>query len=185
MKKKIAIAIATLVLLCTTVGSAITPTLNLNRYHLYSREATELSKKISTVKEKYNLEYKNELDLTETCWLICQHSRYSKFTKYEIASIILLESRFNQFAYNKKSGAKGLGQLLNVKKDYKEQLPWLKDVYNKNQNVLATVIVLQEKYKEHNKQKYTAYIRYNGKVCDQSIDYADKVIKISNELKRI
>lgn len=182
MKKKIAILIATLILVCSTVGSAITPTYNLKEYYPYGIEATNLSLKISKLKDKYNLKYKDDVDLTETCYLICQHSKYSKFNKYDVASIILSESKFDQFAHNQVSGAKGLGQLHNARKDYKDELPWLKNEYNKNQNILASIIILQDKLKGHNK-KYLAYVKYNGKVCDQSLNYGRNVQKLSNEIK--
>lgn len=183
MKKKIAILVMSLLLVFTTVGSAVTPTYKLNSYYPYGKEATRLSEKISKLKDKYHLKYKSDMELTETCWLICQHSKYTKFSKYEIASVVMEESKFDQFALSR-CGAKGLGQLHNVRTDYKEQLPFLKDEYNKNQNILGTVIVLQDKLKTH-KTKYLTYVRYNGKVCNQSLEYGRRVERLKKEIERI
>lgn len=160
------------------------PEYNLKSYYPYGKEATILGTKISKLKNKYNLKYKNEMDLNETCQKIIKHSKYVKdVDKYDIATIFLLESRFNQYAVHPKSGAKGLGQLYKINKYYKDELFWVNNIYDKDQNTIGTIIILKDKIKTF-KTKRNGIKRYNGKDCEESRRYVKQFYKIKNEIMR-
>jgi hypothetical protein len=131
-----------------------------NPIHI-SKEAKSLSKKISKLKDKYHLEFKSEEDLDETCELICRYSKYSRFSKYDVATIVLKESRFNPKAVNKVDKGLGLGQLTKIKEWHKETLFWVKNPLDKSENIRAMLVVLEDNYRSC-KSKTTAIRHYNG-----------------------
>ena len=178
MKKILCIALLAHLMFVSSISSASIPKIT---YQPYSSDAIKLSKKLLKLKDKYHLKFKDEKDLQETCHIICEYAKYSKFNKYEIASVVLWESRYDQYAVSP-CGARGLGQTHNIKKDYKEELFWVKNQFDKHQNLTATIIILQDKLKSY-KTKHMALVRYNGKVCKNSRTYADLVIKTKNEIK--
>lgn len=157
---------------------------NQDYYFPFSTETIKLTSKILKFAEKknYHLEYKSIYDLQESVDIIVKQSKVSKFNKYEIATVVMIESRFNQFAKSK-VGAVGLGQLYNIKRDYKKELFWVNNPYDKHQNIISSIIILQDKHKMY-KTKHMAYVRYNGKVCKDSLYYAQKVNRMKNELMK-
>lgn len=145
----------------------------------YGKETIQMTEKVLKVGKKYPLEYKNINDLQESIDIIIKQSKYSKFNKYELTSVVMVESRFNSEAISP-VGAKGLGQLYNIKNDYNKELFWINNVYDKHQNVIGSIIILEDKLKSY-KTKRMAYIRYSG----GSRVYLSKVIKIKKELERV
>lgn len=150
----------------------------------YGKETIKLTSQILKFEEKckYKLEYKSIDDLQESVDIIIQQAKYSRFDKYDIASTVIAESRFKQYATSK-VGAVGLGQLYKIHKFYNEELFWVNNPYDKHQNIIASIIIMEDKLDSY-KTKHMARIRYNGKVCNDSIFYANKIKKIKNELIR-
>lgn len=134
-------------------------------------------KKIDSSKEKYHLEYKNFNDLLETVYLVDKYSKYSKFTREEVMAIIFKESRFNSRALNKSDGGRGLGQLTNINVWWKDELFWMTDPYDKDQNIKGIFIVLNAFHRQYgNKQQAIKHYNGSGSKADS---YVKDVIKLS------
>lgn len=142
-------------------------------------EAKILALQISKLKDSHHLEYKSMQDLNETTLLICQNET-EIFDKYDIAAIVLKESRFNHRALNKKDGSKGLTQALD---SWRRIIPWYTNPYDKRQSIKAGVYVLHVKYDAH-KTKKKAIIRYNGAGSD-AVNYQKQIAKLKSEIKTV
>jgi hypothetical protein len=153
-------------------------------YYMYgNQEAIQLANKIETLKAKYNLCYKDKMDLIETCDYIVRYSKFSKFDKYDLAAICLKESRFNPNAYNKVDGGKGLFQITKPHIWWKDELFWYNKPYSKDQSIKAAIIILESNLKQY-KVKTIAIQRYNGK-CYKSKLYKNSVVKLKQEIKAV
>ena len=75
--KFIFLLLVTLILAIPAI--AHTPTYNLKDYYPYGKEAAELAQQVKrfSIKHKYPLEHKTDVDLVETCGIICKNSKYS------------------------------------------------------------------------------------------------------------
>ena len=139
------------------------------------------AKKIEINATKYHLEYEDMPDLIETCSIVDKYSRFDNvFTKEDVLSMILKESRFNKNAHNRNDGGAGLGQLTGLKLWWKEELFWLKDPYNKEQNIKGMFIALNSMYKTHG-SKYKAIKHYNGSTKKSDL-YAQDVLRIRKDI---
>lgn len=172
-----------LIIIFSSVSESYVPTYDMKNYYSYNKEAGQLAAKIHKYKDKLNLEYKSFEDLKETCYFICQHTKYKKnISKYDVASMIAVESKFNPNARSKK-GALGLMQLYNYKKDYKEELIFVQNPFDKNQNILGGITILSDKMKRYKDKDY-AKLRYCGKPCEDSRAYVRKVNQIKYQLMK-
>ena len=158
------------------------PTYNLTNYYQYGKEATKLAQQVKrfSVKYKYSLEYKTDMDLVETCGILCKYSKYSHFDKYDLTTTVLKESRFNPKAFNKKDGGIGLGQLTRIKEWHKDTLFWMTKPYDKEQNIKGIICVLEDNLRSY-KQKPKAIQSYNG-FHGKSFMYRKDFYKIRNQL---
>ena len=146
----------------------------------YSPAASELAGRIMKLKERYWLEYKNAEDLLETCQIIVDLAPYTRFDKNDIAALILKESRFNHRAVNKKDGGRGLGQLTRIKDWHSDTLFWMTDPFDKRQNIIGMLIVLEDNFRRH-KTKFLAVKTYNG-FHWRSQKYAEDFLRKKREL---
>lgn len=177
--KKLFFVVLFLVISCTNVGSAeyCAPTIP-----KYSLEVQTLAAKVSALKEKYYLEYKSEEDLLDTCEKIVKYCKYEPiFNKWDVASIVIKESKFNPRAYNKRERVAGLMQITRPGYYWKDELFWYNKPYCKDQNIKAGLIVLKTFYSEH-KTKRLAIKHYNGSTS-VSTRYASSVLAIKQELR--
>jgi hypothetical protein len=161
------------------------PTYNFNDYYQYGKEATKLAQRVKrfSVKYKYPLEYKTDMDLVETCGMLCKYSKYSHFDKYELTTTVLKESRFNPKAFNKKDGGIGLGQLTKIKTWHKDTLFWMTKPFDKDQNIKGMIFVLEDNLRTY-KQKAKAIQTYNG-FHYRSIVYRNDFYRIKERLKSV
>jgi hypothetical protein len=159
------------------------PTYNFNDYYLYGKEATKLAQQVKrfSVKYKYPLEYKTDMDLVESCGIVCKYAPYTHFTKYDLTTTILKESRFNPKAFNKRDGGIGLGQLTRIKTWHKDTLFWITKPYDKDQNIKGIICVLEDNLRSY-KRKEKAIQTYNG-FHYRSIVYRNDFYRIKNRLK--
>lgn len=185
MRYLVAIIIMVLFLGFNNVSQAVAPDMDLNSYWIHGKEATQLALKIDKLKDKYYLEYKDFNDLAETCKIIVKYDPYVRYDKYDIASIILKESRFNARALNKNDGGKGLMQPTNIREYHRDTLYWLpvKKLYNKEYNIIAGLIILEDNLNKY-KIKHIATKRYNGSTFKSEL-YARDVAKIKREIKAV
>jgi hypothetical protein len=147
----------------------------------YSLEVMTLASKVSALKGKYCLEYKDDADLLDTCSKIVKHCTYEPvFNKWDIASIVIKESKFNHRAYNKREHVAGLMQITKPHKYWKNELIWYTNPYDKDQNIKAGLVVLKTFYNKH-KEKKLAIKHYNGST-DRSDKYADSIMTIKHDL---
>lgn len=142
-------------------------------------ESKALALQISKLRQSHDLEYKDINDLNETALIICQNAT-DKFDKYDIAAIVLKESRYNHMALNKKDGSKGLMQVLAF---WRKSIPWYEDPYNKHQSIKAGVYVLHAMYSKH-KEKNKAIVHYNGS-SKAAYEYQKHIAKLKNEIKSV
>lgn len=142
-------------------------------------ESKLLALQISKLKQSHSLEYKSIDDLNETTLLICK-MQTPVFDKYDIAAIVMKESRFNHLALNKKDGSKGLMQVL---KQWTKSIPWYKNPYDKHQSIKAGVYVLEQMHAEY-KTKNKAIIHYNGS-CDAAVAYQKHIAQLKREIKSV
>lgn len=147
---------------------------------LYQKlEAIKLASKVAKLKDKYYLEYENDADLLETCEIIVQHENVSpNFNKYDVAAIIIKESKFYRKALNKRDGGKGL--TMAMPKFWKEELPWYRNPYNKAEAIRACYEILKILHGRY-KTKSLALKRYNGSTHRSTL-YAKDVQRIGKEL---
>lgn len=142
-------------------------------------EGVKLFYKIKSLKEKYHLEYESEADLLETCHVIVDQETVSpNFNRYDIAAIVIKESRFYRKALNKKDGGKGLTQAM--PRYWKEELPWYHHPYDKVQAIRACYTIL-DLLKGKYKTKALALKRYNGSTHKSTL-YARDVQRIKQEI---
>jgi soluble lytic murein transglycosylase-like protein len=127
----------------------------------YTKAASELAARVARLKDKYWLEYKDTEDLMETCQIIVNYTPYTHFSKNDVATLIMKESRFNHRAVNRKDGGRGLGQLTRIKEWHKDTLFWMTDPFDKRQNILGILTVLEDNLKRY-KSHRLAITRYNG-----------------------
>ena len=124
-------------------------------------EAIRFAEDISTLKDKYYLEYKSQYDLIETCRYAIKYSN-DVFTKEDLITVAIKESRLNKNALNKADGGKGLYQITKPEVWWKEELHWFKKPYSKDQNTKAAITILS-KYYEDCGNKEESIRRYNSK----------------------
>jgi len=176
-----------LFLLCsyTSVGLADNiPAVQPKAVPFYTNEVVHLAKKVSALKEKYHLQYRDENDLLDTCSKIVKYCAYEPiFNKWDIASIIIKESKFNHEAFNKKEKVTGLMQITKPRVYWKEELFWYTNPKDKDQNIRAGLVVLHTFYNEH-KTKKMAIMHYNGSHRAARL-YADNIIAIKHELRSV
>lgn len=135
-------------------------------------------------KETLHLKYRDFKDLQETCVIVTKFCQYNKdFKKSDILSLIITESKLDQFARNKNDGGVGLGQITGLNKWWKEELFWIKNPYDKHQNIAAIFIVLNC-FKKTYGTKHLAIKHYNGSTA-KSERYAKNVEKLSVKLNTI
>lgn len=135
-------------------------------------------------KEKLHLEYKSFDDLRETVAIADKFSKYNNtFKLSDVMSIMINESRLNQFAKNKNDGGTGLGQLTGIKVWWKNELFWVTNPYDKHQNIASIFIVL-DTFKTAYGSKYQAVKHYNGSKWKSDL-YAKKVLALSKSLSCI
>jgi len=180
VKKFLSIIILSSLMVVSSISSASIPN-NINNYPEYDKDTIKLYKQVYKLKDKYFLEFKSEKDLLETCQIITKYAEYSNFDEYDVATIVLKESRFDQFALNKSDGGKGYGQITRLREWHKETLFWVTDIYDKDQNIKAIYIVLEDNLKCR-KNKSTAIRNYNG-FGASSFDYLQDFKKKRKELK--
>lgn len=156
---------------------------DLSNYYSHGKEATVLAMKVSKLPKNYYLEYKSTEDLLETCSIISKYARYSNFDKYDIATIVLKESRFKKNAHNKTDGGRGLTQLTGINIWHKDTLFWITDPYDKEQNIKGSIILLEENFKRY-KTKAKAVKHYNGSSYKAEL-YKRSFFKIKQELKAV
>lgn len=159
------------------------PEINLNKYYLHGEEPTKLAMKIEKMKDKYYLKYKSYEDLIETCKIICELSKYTNFTEYDVAAISIKESKLSHESKNKNDGGKGLMMLTKLNIYHPNTLFWINKPYDKWQNITGGLIVLEENLRIH-KTKFNAIKRYNGSTYKSTV-YAKDVLKLKQELKLI
>ena len=142
------------------------------------------AKQIEKYSEKYHLEYQDMPDLIETCSIVDKYSRYDNiFNKEDVLAIILKESRFKKDAKNLTDGGAGLGQITGLKTWWKDDLFWLKDPYDKDQNIKGIFYVLNSFYKIYG-SKYKAIKHYNGSTA-RSDNYAKDIFRIRKDIFKI
>jgi soluble lytic murein transglycosylase-like protein len=185
MKKRFVTAILAtamvLVGLFTPLTTAsIIPTEQMTEVCLYDTETITFANKISRLEKKYYLEYKSPSDLLETCEIIKKASHNTDFDKYDVAAIVIAESRFKSDALNKKDGGVGLMQLTGIKKYHKDTLYWMTDPKDKHQNIIGGLIILEEMHAQY-KTKAKAIKHYNGSTYKSEL-YRQKVMKIKREI---
>jgi len=179
MKKVISITALAILCFTSSISSASIPPSYSN---VHSQKATKLFKQVAKLKDKFYLEYKDDADLMETCSIITKYSKYSKhFDEYDIATIVLIESRFNSKAINHTDGGQGLMQLTGIKKWHKTELFWITLPLDKEQNIKGGIIVLEEIISRL-KNKTLTITRYNG-FSPKSKLYLAKFIKTKELLK--
>ena len=175
------------VLVITLVIPAIAnvPTYNFNNYYQYGKEATKLAQQVKrfSVKYKYPLEYKTDMDLVESCGIICKYAPYTHFDKYDLTTIILKESRFKTNSINHIDSGIGLGQLTRIKTWHKDTLFWMTKPYDKDQNIKGMIFVLEDNLRAY-KRKAKAIQTYNG-FHYRSVVYRNDFYRIKNRLKSV
>lgn len=139
-----------------------------------------LYQKITKNKNKFGLQYKSDEELLGYCKTICEMTCKSKdFDEYDIAAIIIQESRFNENAVNKSDGGKGLAQITNPHwyKKFK-----ITDPFNGNSAIENCVLILHDIKTEYRFNKMMTIRSYNGKgkMADK---YVKSVTNIKKELK--
>lgn len=140
-------------------------------------------KYIDSKKDSLYLEHKDFNDLLDTISIVNEEFASDPvFTLSDVTSLIMKESRFNQYAINKNDGGKGLGQLTNINKWWKHELSFITNVYDKRQNIKGIRICLNTFYKQHG-SKYKAIKHYNGSTYKSDI-YAKNVLSVSKELSK-
>lgn len=148
----------------------------------YSPEVKKLAAKVASLKDKYYLAYADDADLLDTCDKIVKYCRYDKvFDKYDVAAIIIRESKFNHKAYNKRENVRGLMQITKPKIYWKDELFWYNDPVCKDQNIVAGLIVLNTFYDGY-KTKKLAIKHYNGS-SKAAQKYMIAVMAIKQELR--
>jgi hypothetical protein len=183
--KKLFFIVLFLLVSYTSVGMADNiPTTRCIAVPKYTLEVLGLASKVSALKDKYHLEYKDETDLLDTCNKIVKYCTYEKhFSKWDIASIVIKESKFNHLAYNKRERVTGLMQITKPRTYWKDELFWYTNPKDKDQNIKAGLVVLNTFYNEH-KNKKLAIKHYNGS-SDRAGRYADNIMAIKNELRSV
>jgi len=146
----------------------------------YPPEVIELTNKLEKNKEVLHLEYKDRDDLLDSVHHIWAATYGDKiFTARHVASIIVVESKFDRHAHNRRDGGKGLTQTM--QRYWKDQLPWYTDPYNKKQSVCAGVSVLRIIKAGKSCSTWGTVRYYNGK-APASIVYRDRVISVYKRL---
>jgi hypothetical protein len=169
-----------ILLLSNNISSAEIPVADIQKL-AHQMSLYHVAKKIEINGAKYHLEYKDFPDLVETCSIVDKYSKFDKvFTKEDVLSIILRESRFNKDAHNRNDGGAGLGQLTGIKIWWKNELFWLKNPYDKDQNIKGMFVVLNSFHRQYG-NKYQALKHYNGST-KKSDRYAKDVLKIRKDI---
>lgn len=146
----------------------------------YPDEVIKLADKLEAKKDILHLQYKDKEDLLESVHIIWVETHKDKiFTARHVASLVVVESKFNQYALNRKDGGKGLTQTM--KKYWKEELPWYTNPYNKKQSVCAGVSVLRIIKDRKKCNTWEAIRRYNSS-SPKSIIYKEKVLSVYKHL---
>lgn len=148
-------------ILISSVSIASTPSKSLNDYYIHGKEPTVLYQKIKRFEDKdpikNKLSYKDDNDLMETCKIICSNSD-ENWSKYDLVTFAIGESKLNRKAFNRLDGGKGLYQLTG---SWYKKLDWVTNPYNKKQNTKAAKWLLNENLKRF-KSKHEAIKRFNG-----------------------
>ena len=138
---------------------------------------------------KYNIKKElgvNETEIKQIAYHTEKYSRYTKLDKYDIASINIKEAQLNRFAYNKKDGGFGLGQITNYKKDWHQIMPFLKyDKFGIESGVLATCIAINVKANDIKSKNRLNIMRAYNSQSSNGTKYALSVNKISQDLRKM
>jgi soluble lytic murein transglycosylase-like protein len=183
--KKILTVILSFALMLGSAQSISCSTNGKNSIDRWDKETVGLATKVmkfeSKNKKKYEMKYKSTYDLLETWSIINNQSKYTSFDKYDVAAIVIRESRFKSDALNKTDGGKGLMQITGLKKWHQDTLFWVTNLENKHQNIIGGLIILEEAHKSH-KAKSKAIKHFNGSNW-KAEQYMKEVQKIKRELK--
>lgn len=187
MKKKVLTVLLSLTLLLgfnsppTTASIESTQKLTKNNLHVVDNESIHLANKIIKYDKNNELDCTSPYDLVETCYIIKELVKYTKFDQYDVAAIMFDESKLNKDAHNKKDGGIGLMQLTGIKKWHKDTLFWVTNPRDKHQNIIGSLIILEEIRREH-KTKPLIYKHYNGS-NKKAERYSRRIQKIKREMK--
>jgi soluble lytic murein transglycosylase-like protein len=140
-----------------------------------------LVNKIEKNKEKLSLEYSDRRDLEDTVYKIWVATKGDKnFNMSLVTSIAICESRLNPNARNRMDGGKGLMQVMH--KYWKEEIPWYRNPFDKDESIRAGITVLNIIKSEHKCSNWKAVQLYNGK-CYKAKMYQKRVYKVYQTLK--
>lgn len=149
-------------------------------FNQYPQDVIKLADKLEKNKKELYLNYRDRADLLETVHIIWAATYGDKiFTARHVASVIAVESKFDQYAHNKKDGGKGLTQTMH--KYWKDQLPWYINPYDKKQSVCAGVSVLRIIKAGKACSTWETVRFYNGK-APASIIYKNRVHSVYKRL---
>lgn len=165
----------------TSTLASVVPSSKVVKNKVYDKETIHLANQIIKFDKKNELEAKSPSDLAETCYIIKQQCKYTKFDKYDVAAIIFKEAKFKQDAYNKKDGGTGLMQLTRIKKYHQDTLFWVTNPKDKHQNIIGGLIILEEARRSY-KTKNHAIMHFNGSTW-KSVQYMRSIQKIKREIK--
>lgn len=145
----------------------------------YNAEAMQLANTLGALKNELGLEYKSECELLAITNSICRYTQLQRsFDQYDVAAILIQESRLNKNAYNKSDGGKGLAQITHKYWYDKFSITNPYDIDTSVKNALLILGELKAKY--HHKDLTIA--RYNGG-GKQAQEYVKKVNAIKSKLK--
>jgi hypothetical protein len=148
------------------------------------KQLYSLVKNIDDRKSVWYLEHKNYNDLLETIEIAKEEfANDPVFNINDVTAIMIKESKFNHNAVNKRDGGKGLGQITNIAKNWKNELSWVTNLNDKRQNIKAIRICLDSFYKQYG-SKYEAIKHYNGSTYKSDL-YAKDVIRLSGQIKTL
>lgn len=168
----------------TSTLASVVPSSKVVKQHkqlVYDKESIHLANQIIKFDKKNELECKSPSDLVETCYIIKQQVKYTKFDKYDVAAIVFKEAKFKHDALNKADGGTGLMQLTGIKKYHKDTLFWVTNPKDKHQNIIGGLIILEEARRSY-KTKSSAIMHFNGSTW-RSQKYMESVQKIKREIK--
>ena len=184
MKKIVTVMLSLALLFGSTQAmssASVTPSSKVvKKHHVYDKETIRLANQIIKFDKKNELECKSPSDLLETCEIIKQQAKFTKFDKYDVAAVVFKESKFKQDALNKKDGGTGLMQLTGIKKYHQDTLFWVTNPRDKHQNIIGGLIILEEMRRQY-KSKSLAIKHFNGS-CNAAEKYRKRIQKIKREI---
>lgn len=122
----------------------------------------------------------SDSDLTETL-RIAWAAETPEFDVYDLASLILAESRYRKNGVSRK-GAKGLTQI--IPRYWTEVLGKNFNAFDKQQNILGGAKILQKLHRS-SRSKTEVYAKYNGGIAPpaSAYEYSRTLIRLSKYLR--